>query len=148
MNREGHVVACWLRRAAVAACCVIGLVLASCGAASSSTPESVQAGDAQNGRSVTLHQGQTLVVTLASTYWSFQGSSNPKVLALVGTPVATPGSCSPPGSGCGTVSQTFRAVGAGTAQVTASRVSCGEALRCTGSAGHYQLTVQVTAAGG
>ncbi|HEX5439678.1 MAG TPA: hypothetical protein VFW76_02255, partial [Ktedonobacterales bacterium] len=63
----------------------------------------------------------------------------------VGAAVTTPQSCSaPPGSGCGTVSQEFRAAKSGIAQISASRVSCGEAMRCVGPAGHYQLTVQVT----
>jgi hypothetical protein len=148
MNREAPARECWLGRAAVVACCVIGLVLAGCrGTSGTTTPSSVHAGDAQNGTTVTLHPGQTLVVALASTYWTFAGSSDPKVLASVGTPVAAPGTC-PPGAGCGTVSQAFHAVGPGTAQVSASRVSCGEAMRCTGGAGSYRLTVQVTAAGG
>jgi len=86
------------------------------------------------------------MVTLGSTYWTIQGSSNSLVLAPVGAGVTSPESCSaPPGSGCGTVSQEFRAARSGTAQVTASRVSCGEAMRCVGPAGQYQLTVQVTA---
>ncbi|HKT37795.1 MAG TPA: hypothetical protein VJR48_05445 [Ktedonobacterales bacterium] len=82
------------------------------------------------------------MVTLGSTYWTIQGSSNPQALVPVGTAVASPGSC-PPGGGCGTVSQEFRAVAPGVAQITASRVSCGEAMRCIGAAGQYELTVQV-----
>jgi hypothetical protein len=92
-----------------------------------------------------MHPGQTLMVTLGSTYWTIQGSSDSQVIAPVGAAITTPQSCSaPPGSGCGTVSQEFRAVKSGTAQVTASRVSCGEAMRCVGPAGQYKLTVQVT----
>jgi hypothetical protein len=33
---------------------------------------------------------------------------------------------------------------AGTATVSASRVSCGEALRCTGKQGSYSVTIVVT----
>jgi hypothetical protein len=78
-----------------------------------------------------MHPGQTLLVTLGSTYWTIQGSSDSQVLAPLGAAVTTPQSCSaPPGSGI--------------ALVSASRVSCGEAMRCVGPAGHYQLTVQVT----
>jgi hypothetical protein len=127
-----------VRAPLVVACCAVWLWLASCG----TTTGGIQAGDSQNGKSITLHAGQTLVVTLASTYWSFQGSSDSRVLSPIGAPVTTPASC-PPGMGCGTVSQAFRAVGPGTAQITASRVSCGEAIGCTGATGHYQLTVQV-----
>jgi len=149
MSRKVSVVACWL---CVAACSV--LCLASCGVGNdqttcttpSSTAQHIQAGDDQNGQSMTLHLGQTLTVTLCSTYWSFQGSSNPRVLALVGEAVVSPAPqsvCPVAGTGCGTVVQKFRAVGPGTAQVTASRVSCGEAMRCGGAAGSYKLAVTV-----
>jgi uncharacterized Zn-binding protein involved in type VI secretion len=97
--------------------------------------------------SITRHPGQTLLVTLGSTYWTIQGSSNSLVLAPVGAAVTSPQPFSaPPGSGCGTVSQEFRADKYGTAQVTASRVSCGEAMGCVGPTGQYQLPVQGTAA--
>ncbi|HEY7342848.1 MAG TPA: hypothetical protein VH591_18390 [Ktedonobacterales bacterium] len=122
------------------------MCLASCALPWQGKPSSdIQAGDNQNGTSMTMRPGQTLMVTLGSTYWTIQGSSDSQVLESVGAAVTSPQSCSaPPGSGCGTVSQEFRAVRAGTARVTASRVSCGEAMRCVGPAGQYQLTVQVT----
>ncbi len=159
MNNGVSAQALWPRGVAGAACgvicvCLMLMGLAACalpwqGSSSPSpSPSSdIQAGDGQNGQSITLHPGQTLTVTLGSTYWTIQGSSDSQVLTPVGKPATTPESCSaPPGSGCGTVSQEFRAVSSGTAQVTASRVSCGEAMRCVGPAGQYQLTVQVTAA--
>jgi hypothetical protein len=107
---------------------------------------SIRAGDDQNGKSITLQPGQTLLVMLSSTYWSFQGSSNPQVLAAVGAPTASPAprsTCPVIGTGCGTVSEMFRAVAAGTVQVTASRVSCGEAMGCTSATANYQVTVHV-----
>lgn len=142
----------WRRAMAGATFGIVGIMclvcLASCALpwqGSPSPSNDIRAGDNQNGKSVTMHPGQTLLVTLGSTYWTIQGSSDSQVLAPVDKAVTTPQSCSaPPGSGCGTVSQEFRAVRAGTAQVTASRVSCGEAMRCVGPAGQYQLTVQVT----
>ncbi len=142
----------WRRAMAGATFGIVGIMclvcLASCALPWQGPPlpsNDIQAGDNQNGKSVTMHPGQTLLVTLGSTYWTIQGSSDSLVLAPVDKAVTTPQSCSaPPGSGCGTVSQEFRAVRAGTAQVTASRVSCGEAMRCVGPAGQYQLTVQVT----
>lgn len=143
----------WRRAVAGATFGIVGIMclvcLASCAlpwqGQGTPTSSDIQAGDNQNGKSVTLHPGQTLLVTLGSTYWTIQGSSDSLVLAPVDKAVTSPQSCSaPPGSGCGTVSQEFRAVKAGTAQVTASRVSCGEAMRCVGPAGQYQLTVQVT----
>ncbi len=109
-------------------------------------PAIVRAGNEQNGTSVTLHSGQTLLVTLPSTYWSFQGSPDPRVLAPVGAPTTSPGQGNVPGCGAGTVSQEFRAVGAGTAEVSASRTSCGEVMGCTGASGQYELSVTVTTA--
>lgn len=122
------------------------LVVVACGGAASSgasvRPTAVRVTDADNGRTVSLARGDQLTVTLASTYWSISGSSNPGVLRLDGQPLASPGSC-PPGVGCGQVSATFTAVGTGRADVTASRSSCGEALSCTGGAGSYRVAVVV-----
>ena len=139
--RAAGVGACGL----VCLCLLFVMCLASCALPWQGTPSSdIQAGDNQNGTSITMHPGQTLLVTLGSTYWTIQGSSNSLVLAPVGDAVTSPESCSaPPGSGCGTVSQEFRAVTSGASRVTASRVSCGEAMRCVGPAGQYELTVQV-----
>lgn len=154
MNSGAFTRVLWPRAVAVAACCVVCMCLMLMGLASCALPwqgspspsSDIQAGDNQNGQSITLHPGQTLMVTLGSTYWTIQGSSDSQVLSPVGKSVTTPRSCSaPPGSGCGTVSQAFRAVSPGTAQISAARVSCGEAMRCVGPAGQYQLTVQVTA---
>lgn len=148
MNRGVSIRAFWPRAMVVAACSVLCVCLASCALPWQGTPSpssDIQAGDNQNGASITMRPGQTLLVTLGSTYWTIQGSSDSQVLAPVGAAVISPQSCdAPPGSGCGTVSQEFRAAGSGMAQVTASRVSCGEAMRCVGPAGQYQLHVQVT----
>jgi hypothetical protein len=148
MNRGVFIRAFWPRAMVIAACCVLCVCLAGCALPwqGQGTPSSdIQAGDNQNGRTITMHPGQTLQVTLGSTYWTIQGSSDSQVLAPVGAAVTTPQSCSaPPGSGCGTVSQEFQAAKSGIALVSASRVSCGEAMRCVGPAGQYQLTVQVT----
>jgi hypothetical protein len=43
------------------------------------------------------------------------------------------------------VSATFDAVAAGSANVSASRTSCGEALSCARNQGLYRVTVRVTA---
>ena len=117
-----------------------------CGASAGSAgsvPPNAAVGDGDNGRTVTVTQGQLLVVTLGSTYWTFQGSSDSGVLRQVGTPSASAGSC-PPGVGCGRATDTYQAVGRGQATVTASRTSCGEALSCTGGAGSYRIAVVVS----
>jgi hypothetical protein len=136
----------------VAAGVRFGLVLAAlavlaCGAAggaASTAPRSVvTVNDADNGRTVTLAPGGELTVTLGSTYWTINGSSNPAVIRQVGQPTVSAGPC-PPGVGCGQVTATFVAGQAGRADVTASRSSCGEALSCTGGSGSYRVSVVVS----
>ena len=88
-------------------------------------------------------------MTLPTTYWTIQGSSDAQALVAIGDPVASPapvdschfGGCTALG---GTTAQTFRAVAPGTATVTASRTTCGEAMGCVGVNGQCQLTVEVT----
>jgi hypothetical protein len=101
--------------------------------------------DPPSGSKTTVRVGQTLTVSLSSTYWVFGGSSDPAVLKDIGGQVtpAPRGTCVP-GGGCGTSSESFKAIAPGQAEVTASRTSCGEAMRCTGDAGSFKLEVTVS----
>jgi hypothetical protein len=112
--------------------------------ASAAPPRTVTVTESQNGRSVTVHKGQHIQVVLHSTYWTI-GQAHGKALATTSRQTTKgPGSpCRPPGSGCGTVSRTFLAAGAGTGSLTASRTTCGEVLRCTGTRGQYKVSVSV-----
>lgn len=96
------------------------------------------------GSTVYLHTGETLRVVLDSTYWSMHPSSNADVLPARGAVTVVPRlrGCVP-GQGCGTVTATFRASAPGSATLSASRVSCGEALRCTMGNGSFYVTVRV-----
>jgi hypothetical protein len=97
-----------------------------------------------NGRTLTLKRGQWLQIVLASTYWHFQTSSNPAVLRLDGRPQVNPQpSGCVPGAGCGTATANYLALTAGSAVVTATRTSCGEAAGCTGTNGLFSLRVLV-----
>ena len=119
----------------------------SCGSAAggSSGPE-VVASDADNGKTVNLHVGDRLVVKLASTYWTIAESSDPRVLKTSGPAVVSPQPTGcVPGAGCGFAIATFEAVAPGSAEVTASRTSCGEAMRCVGDAGFFRVSIVVTA---
>lgn len=109
----------------------------------------VSATERDNGRTITLHRNDRLVIRLNSTYWTF---ARPKTTVFheVGTPQTT---TSPPGTGsghcragagCGTVTVTYDVVGPGQAMIAAHRTSCGEAIRCVGNAGTYKLTVKVS----
>jgi hypothetical protein len=94
-----------------------------------------------NGHTLTLTVGQPLSVRLDSTYWTFAPTG--VSLRRNGEPVVNSGGPCVPGQGCGTVTAQFVADTPGQAVVSASRVSCGEAMRCTGPAGQYRLTVVV-----
>ena len=100
--------------------------------------------DANDGQTITLHVGNHLQVALASTYWQFQPIPDPSVLRAEGSPATSRSPGCVPGAGCGTVAVTFTAVAPGHATVVATRTSCGEAMACQGSAGHYQVEVVVT----
>jgi hypothetical protein len=105
----------------------------------------VRLGDSDSGRTVTVSRGTQIVVTLGSTYWTIAPSSNGRAVSGESTPAYSPQmSGCVPGQGCGTVTAQFQAVGDGSADLSASRTSCGEALRCTGSAGSWRVTVVVT----
>ncbi len=123
-------------------CCAL---VAACGTPSQPAGAAIAAGAAQNGQTISLHPGDTLRLTLDSTAWTIGGSSDPSVLQPQGAQVvspAPPGAC-PPGMGCGTTGIVFKALKQGTATVAASRISCGEAMRCVGSQGTYELQVTV-----
>ncbi len=102
--------------------------------------------EADNGRTVTVAVGATVTLVLHNIYWQVQDSSKPSVLTMVGRPVYSGAGTIKciPGTGCGTVTATFKAVAQGSALISASRSSCGEALQCTGGAGKFEVTVAVS----
>jgi hypothetical protein len=119
-------------------------------AASSPTaasPYAAQLTFADNGKTITLHVGNTVHVALDSAYWKFQPVSAPQVLKLGSTAFVppSPGTCAHPGmgSGCGTQTADYAAVATGQTSIVATRVSCGEAMLCTGGNGHFQVQVVV-----
>ncbi|HEY0805501.1 MAG TPA: hypothetical protein VGD84_10560 [Pseudonocardiaceae bacterium] len=148
-----------------------GLTLAGCaatGAAQSNTAPVIQVGasnsphippsvdpvrqttatDTDNGRTITVAVGDQLKITLHSTYWHFGAAPSGTALRPAGQPAtegtpAGPNNHCVPGEGCGTVTAGFDATTPGTAVVTATRTSCGEAMACTGRSGSYRLTVVV-----
>jgi hypothetical protein len=128
--------------------------MAACGSSSSraagptttgKATSAVKLTEADNNQTVgVLGIGGHVQLVLGSTYWYVRDSSNPAVVRLDSQPVVKPQiqGCVP-GQGCGTVTATFTVTGSGTATITATRSSCGEALRCTGTAGRYQVHVRV-----
>ena len=80
---------------------------------------------------------------LDSTYWTINGSSDPNVVQQQGDATKSPAPGCVPGGGCGTTDASFVALTPGQAEITATRLICGEALRCSTSAGSYRLNVKV-----
>jgi hypothetical protein len=102
-------------------------------------------GDQANRTTLRLCVGQTLRLSLHSTYWgNIESSPDTVVKALGPTVVVSPApvGCAP-GVGCGTLVTEFRGLAPGTATVSAHRTSCGEALLCTPDHRSFSLTVVV-----
>lgn len=122
------------------------LVSAGC-AASSTAPDpasrTVRVGFADSGRTVRVQRGDVVEVRLHSTYWSFGPVAGGALHR--GKPIvrAAPVGKTVAGSGAGTVTDVFQARHRGRATITASRRSCGEALRCVGSQGSFRMYVVV-----
>ena len=104
--------------------------------------------ESSNGHKVQVKSGSVLKITLNSTYWSADRVSN---LTKIGDPVMTPimpgpnapANCQHPGTGCGTVVWSFKASKKGAASFSASRTSCGEALKCAPDQMLYKLNFLV-----
>ncbi|MGA3057303.1 MAG: hypothetical protein ABSE70_04600 [Candidatus Limnocylindrales bacterium] len=102
-------------------------------------------GEADSGRTLTVSVGATVKLVLHNIYWTVHDSPDPSVMTMVGQPVYSGAGAVKciPGTGCGTVTATFKALAPGNALISASRSSCGEALQCTGGAGMFEVTVVV-----
>ncbi len=141
----------WGAALMLAACAVVPFA-GGCAAAGSSHPAGDPGGplvvrDGSNGRTVTVTVGEHLEVILGSTYWTVRGSSKPRVLRQDGPSslMPRPANCASniPGLGCVPIRTDFSALAPGTTVITASRVTCGEAMRCMPGQEHYSLTVVV-----
>jgi predicted secreted protein len=101
---------------------------------------------------VSVKIGSQISLTLHSTYWSLAKQSKSSALTSKGAPVikpifpspAAPHGCSVVGSGCGTQTWKFVASKVGTGHLIATRTTCGEAMRCTGTNGRFEVTVKVS----
>jgi hypothetical protein len=115
--------------------------------ASTSVPKVIVVRDNANGTTVSMRPGDSLELILSSTYWKVAGSSASRVLQQQGATVLLPRptTCpSIPGLGCTPQQTSFKALAQGTAVITASRLTCGEALACQGAARLFKVTVVVS----
>ncbi|MFJ9770500.1 hypothetical protein ACIRVF_04575 [Kitasatospora sp. NPDC101157] len=108
------------------------------------TPAPVTADEHANHTTLKVAVGATVSVQLHGTYWSAVTSSATDLLAPAGAPTTAPAPSCRPGGGCGTVTASFVARTAGTAHLTTSRTSCGEAVNCSPDQRSYDVTIEVT----
>jgi len=135
----------------LAASAAVAVAVAGCGTAMSADhgprpPATTVIRDSQNGKTVHLAVGDHLKLIMTSTYWNVHGSSSAAVLAQDGRShlLPRPKTCPAiPGLGCVPFETTFTALANGTAVITASRRTCGEALACQPPQEHFKLTVVV-----
>jgi hypothetical protein len=138
------------RYAVIAGAAVLAAACGGSGGSTASTSvrsaKTIQVDDSSNGTTISAHVGDTVSVTLHNTYWTLATPSG-QVLVTMTAPSAAPGGTQCPklpGSGCGTVSASYRADAAGTTRLSAHRDSCGEAMRCGPGQGDWVVTVRVS----
>lgn len=111
------------------------------------TPAAMHLTFADNGKTVTLHIGEKLSVALDSAFWTYQTPSGADLRTVEANgyvaPTPTCGGPQAAGSGCGTKTADYVAVASGRTAVVATRVSCGEAMRCTGANARFQVAVNI-----
>ncbi|MCQ4084037.1 hypothetical protein NGB36_26505 [Streptomyces sp. RB6PN25] len=108
------------------------------------TPGLIALDEHADATTVQVRIGEAVVVRLHSAYWSTPASSDPRVLSPDAKGGSSHNGTCPPGGGCGVSSAHFTARRPGIAHVTASRSSCGEAMRCSPGQGSYDVTLSVS----
>jgi hypothetical protein len=140
------------QRFAIAAAAVAAVTVAGCGVAPATAPARggptlIVIRDNANGKSVPVAVGDRVELLLSSSYWNVAGSSAPRVLRQDGpaTLMPRPSSCPAniPGLGCSPIQMKFTALAGGRAFITASRSTCGEAMRCMPDQTRFTVTVVV-----
>lgn len=115
----------------------VALTVLSVPAHASST---VTVKDSDKGTTVSAHPGDTIVVTLGSTAWTIDAAKGAAITTQGEQTVAV----TRPGVGApGTTSRRYLAVATGSATISASRLSCGEALKCSPEQGAFSVTIAV-----
>lgn len=94
-----------------------------------------------DGKTIQVMPGSTIDLVLHSTYWQIQPTKSPVLKPLMDEPLVTGQLSNPPGMGKGTVEMKYQVVAAGTAVITASRTTCGEAMKCVGKDGAFKVTI-------
>lgn len=134
----------WLFVALVSAAVLVDRDAVATSSTAGATAEAVTLSERDNGRSISIKPSNKVRLVLHSTYWQIRGSSDPSVVAPEGEPMydAKRADCVP-GGGCGTVVQSFTAMGAGRVDLRAERKVCGEALACRPDQQRFAVTIVV-----
>jgi hypothetical protein len=101
--------------------------------------------DNAKGSTVHVKVGDTVTVTLHSTYYQMDPPSSAAVRAGATVVAGSIGPGHIAGSGAGTVVTSYLARSAGEAKITAQRTSCGEALACAPDQRAYTVTIAIGA---
>lgn len=127
-------------------------LLASLAMNSSQAATTISVSEKNINQAVSVKVGTQVSLTLHSMYWGLTPLSKTSALTAKGAPVLkpilpganAPHGCSIAGSGCGTQTWKFVASKVGTVNLIATRTTCGEAMRCTGTNGRFEVTVKVS----
>ena len=100
--------------------------------------------ETDNRTTLNVKVGDHLRVVLHSTYWQFSPVAG-ATLHQVADPAYAPELAGRiPGLGSGTVTVEYMVEKSGMEKISASRVSCGEALRCVGNQGMFSVTINAS----
>jgi hypothetical protein len=100
--------------------------------------------ESSNGLKIQIKAGTPIQITLHSTDWTLAKISNLIQKGETQTFPTMPGQnaapdCQHPGMGCGTIVWNFKTAKKGSAFFSATRTSCGEALRCTSDQSNFRV---------
>ncbi len=107
----------------------------------------VQVSEKDKDSTLRVENGTVIDLVLSSTYWKIQPAAGVVLKPILPEPIVTGVLSHPPGMGTGTVEMKYQVVQDGTATISASRTTCGEALRCTGTQGEFMVTIVAGASG-
>lgn len=124
------------------------LIMPFPGQSSASASKIITISESSNGKRIQVATGSLLKIALHSTYWAAGATTN---LKPIGEPTITPiipsdtspANCRHPGTGCGTVVWSYKVIKKGSAMFSATRTSCGEALRCTPDQMLFKVNLKV-----
>lgn len=128
------------------------LLLMSFGLNSAQAATTTALSEKNASKTVAVKLGAKVELTLHSMYWQLTVPAKSSSLTSKGEPIlkpifpsaTAPAGCTVAGSGCGTQTWVFAASKTGITHLIANRTTCGEAMKCTGGNGRFEVTVKVS----